>query len=153
LPYCGDKGDIAMVTVNKVIVSPAMEGGEIRADMTIGQQELSTSCPIDGQDSELSSLLDRMSVRVQHVTYQRTPSGIEIRANMTVGEREFVSRLVVEGEDQVLATELETLLEQVGVRCIHNLQAALASDANVESGPGSNGPVHQPYAQSRTDRL
>jgi len=103
-------------------------GGELRANVTMGEQELLATMPMGDNGNDLRPLVDQLLVKIQQVEFVSTATGGEIRTNMTVGERSFVSRLVVEGDDQDLRPMLDHLLSEVGRKFVQNLQAALAQD-------------------------
>jgi hypothetical protein len=116
-----------MVQVQEVTFIPNSSGGEVRAQMTAGRQELTTSWPLGSEDEQLKALLDRLTVKVQEITFLSTPNGGEIRAQMTVGERVFVSRVPLAPDDRERPSTLKVLLGEVGRRVLENLQAALKS--------------------------
>lgn len=117
-----------MLKVQEATYTPGPDGGELRANLMIGRQELTTTWPLDSATEHLQMLLDQVMVKVQQVTYVSNPLGGEIRATMTVGDRTFVSRLAVEGEDQDLQTQVDRLLDEIGRTCIQTLQAALQQE-------------------------
>lgn len=116
-----------MLQVREVTFIPNAKGGEVRAHMGAGRQELTTSWPLGREDEQLKALLDRLAVKVQEITFVSTPNGSEIRAQMTVGERVFVSRMALAPDDRDLQSQVNDLLGEIGRRCIANLQAALQS--------------------------
>lgn len=117
-----------MVTVQSAAYTPTPDGGELRASITVGGQDVSTSMPLDATDQSLRSLIEQLLVRVQQVEFLTTEEGGEIRANMTVGERSFVSRVHIDRSDQDLQPLLDHLLQEVGRVFVQNLRAALSEE-------------------------
>ncbi|MBV9280204.1 MAG: hypothetical protein JOZ41_09005 [Chloroflexi bacterium] len=114
-----------MVKVQEASFIPNARGGEIKAVMTVGSQQVMATWPLGNEDGDLRSLLESMMVRLHQITFVPTPSGGEIRATMSIGERNFISRLPVEGEDQDLKPSLSRLLDEIGRKFVQNLQAEL----------------------------
>src|SRR5689334_13246511 len=115
-----------MVRVQEATIIPNEDGGEVKTNLLLGRQEVSTTWPLD-HDDDLKPLLDRLMVQVRQVTYISSPGGSEIRAEMAVGDRVFVSRVPVAAEDEELQFMVDQLLAGIGQKTVRNLQAALAA--------------------------
>jgi hypothetical protein len=111
--------------VQQATFTPTPEGGELRATLEVGDQELTTKWPVMSQDDELNSLLDDLLVTVQQVTFVSSETGGEIRANMEVGGQVFVSRWPADSSNPELRDRFDRFLDEVRRKCVTNLQAAL----------------------------
>ncbi|GAC1326683.1 MAG: hypothetical protein NVS2B16_19610 [Chloroflexota bacterium] len=117
-----------MVRVQSAAYTPTSTGGELRAHINIGEQDIVSNTVLDYSDQDLRPLVEQLLVKVQQVEFVATPGGGEIRTTMTVGERSFVSRVQIEEDDQDLHPLLERLLDEVGRQFVRTLRAALSEE-------------------------
>lgn len=114
-----------MAKVQQATFTPTSEGGEIRATVEVGDQELTTKWPVTPKDRDLSALLNELLVTVQQVTFVSTEGAGEIRANIEVGGQVFVSRWPIDKSDPDLQQRFDRLLDEIRRKCVTNLQSAL----------------------------
>jgi hypothetical protein len=119
------------------VIDPA-GGGELRADMTLGTQKLSTTLPVSGEDSFLQSILDDLKVRLETVSYLSVEGRREIHATLGIGARQFVARIPLEEDEATLTPSIDLLLQTVGARFVKVLESSLPR-ADAEHGEGVTG--------------
>jgi hypothetical protein len=119
-----------MVTVQEATFVPNADGGELRANVLIGDQKVITTLPASSDGGELSRLVEQLLVKVQEITFMSTPDGGgEIRTTMRIGDRDFVSRVAVDTNDRDLKPVLDKLLGAIGTTIVSRLQAALVQES------------------------
>jgi hypothetical protein len=114
-----------MAKVQEATFTATKDGGEMRATIVVGDQELTSKWPVTSWEGELNSLLNDLMVRVQQVSFVSTDTGGEIRANMEVGGQVFISRWLADDSNPELRDRFDRLLDEVCKKSVTNLQAAL----------------------------
>lgn len=112
----------------RVTFVPDPTGDRLQTSMKLGDQDLNSSWPIGDQDS-IKSLLDRLMVRVQEVTYISTAHEAEIQVMLEIGPHRYVARFPVDETSSDLKPELDRLMDEVTRRWINGLQGLLGDSS------------------------
>jgi hypothetical protein len=103
------RGESTVIQVQKATFIPSSEGATLRATLAIGEQAVTMTLPVTGDDQTLQSALDCLALAVQKVTVRLTDTGGEIAITMLVGEQAYVTLLPLDGEQAELRAALDRL--------------------------------------------
>lgn len=116
-----------MVKVQEASYTPDPRGPRVKAALTMGNQEVTTTLPVDGSGSDLAQLIDPLTVSVQQVTYASTPTGGDVRVTLKLGDRSFITRLAIGEEDGALLSALNQFLDGICRTFVQQVQSELQS--------------------------
>lgn len=120
-----------MVKVQEATYTPGADGGEMRANVQAGNHAISVSWPLQG-DQRLGNVLDRLTARVENMTFIQAPGGVEVRVSLSIAGRSFISRLPVDNNDGELTVMLDDLMQAIGKDFVDAIQA-IPQEAAAES--------------------
>ena len=117
-----------MVRAQQATFTPSPTGGDIKADLQVGNLAFTTNSAIEDASEAIRDLLDELVPRVEHVTFTAALGATEIRVNLKVGDRNFMTALRLEGANEDLRPQVDSLLQEIATEGVRDLQSALEQD-------------------------
>jgi hypothetical protein len=124
-----------MATIDRVTYIPEATGGRLQSSLHVGEQELSSTWPMNGENSAIGDLLKQLMVTVQEVTFVSTTGTCEVQVMLQIGGHRYMATFPVEGSSADLKPVLDRLMDEVTKEWVNGLQTLLAESTVRERVP------------------